>query len=54
MATIPFHLTSEALVRMKLNSYRRNDQMHLLDMIDVGVLDGSCCDRFQPVPFSLN
>lgn len=41
-------LTLKALVRMKLNSYRRKDQMHLLDMIDVGLLDESWCDRFPP------
>ena len=41
-------LTLEALVRMKLNSYRRKDQMHLLDMIDVGLLDATWCDRFPP------
>lgn len=38
-------LTLDALVRMKLNSFRRKDQMHLLDMIDVGLLDASWCDR---------
>lgn len=31
----------EALVRMKLTSYRRKDQVHLLDMIDVGLIDES-------------
>ena len=41
-------LTLEALVRMKLNSYRRKDQMHLLDMIDVELLDESWCARFSP------
>jgi hypothetical protein len=41
-------LKLESLVRMKLNSYRRKDQMHLLDMIDVGLLDASWCDRFPP------
>ena len=41
-------LKLEALVQMKLNSYRRKDQMHLLDMIDVGLLDASWCDRFPP------
>lgn len=29
----------EALVRMKLTSYRRKDQVHLLDLIDVGLVD---------------
>ena len=41
-------LSLEALVRMKLNSHRRKDQMHLLDMIDVGLLDASWCERFPP------
>jgi len=31
----------EALVRMKLTSYRRKDQVHLLDMINVELLDAS-------------
>ena len=35
----PFSVLSlEALVRMKLTSYRRKDQMHLLDLIDVGLV----------------
>ena len=29
----------EALVRMKLTSYRRKDQVHLLDMIDIELID---------------
>lgn len=29
----------EALVRMKLTSYRRKDQVHLADMIEVGLID---------------
>jgi hypothetical protein len=28
----------DALVRMKLTSFRRKDQMHLIDMIDVGLI----------------
>jgi hypothetical protein len=39
-------LTLEALVRMKLTSFRRKDQMHLLDMIDVGLIDASWKSRF--------
>ncbi|MEM9883010.1 MAG: hypothetical protein AAF800_08850 [Planctomycetota bacterium] len=35
----------EALVEMKLNSYRRKDQVHLLDMIDVGLIDTSWLGR---------
>ncbi|HLN32757.1 MAG TPA: nucleotidyltransferase family protein [Gemmataceae bacterium] len=34
-----------ALVRMKLTSFRRKDQMHLLDMIDVGLIDETWCER---------
>jgi hypothetical protein len=34
-------LTLEALVRMKLTSFRRKDQMHLLDLIGVGLLDAA-------------
>lgn len=35
----------EALVRMKLISYRRKDQVHLLDMLGVGLIDASWCAR---------
>ncbi|MBI4579824.1 MAG: hypothetical protein HY718_08985 [Planctomycetes bacterium] len=38
----------EALVRMKLTSFRRKDQMHILDFIDVGLVDASWCDRLPP------
>jgi hypothetical protein len=31
----------DALVRMKLNSFRDKDRMHLRDMIDVGLVDES-------------
>lgn len=41
-------LRLEALVRMKLVANRRKDQMHLLDMIDVGLIDQSWCGRFPP------
>mgnify|MGYP002634431098 CR=1 FL=1 len=41
-------LKLEALVRMKLTSFRRKDQMHLLDMIDVELIDASWRDRFPP------
>lgn len=36
----------ETLVRMKLNSFRRKDQVHLQDMISVGLIDQSWLDRF--------
>lgn len=43
--TLPF----ERLVAMKLTSYRRKDQVHLLDMISIGLLDESWLERFSPV-----
>jgi hypothetical protein len=36
----------ESLVRMKLTSYRRKDQVHLLDMISVGLIDATWPSRF--------
>jgi hypothetical protein len=41
-------LALEALVRMKLTSFRRKDQMHLLDLLEVGLIDPTWCQRFQP------
>lgn len=41
-------LTLEALVRMKLTSYRRKDQVHIQDMIDVGLVDVTWPAKFQP------
>jgi hypothetical protein len=38
----------EALVRMKLTSYRLKDQVHLLDLIDVGLVDASWPSKFVP------
>jgi hypothetical protein len=38
----------EALVRMKLLSNRRKDQVHLLDMIGVGLIDATWPARFAP------
>jgi hypothetical protein len=37
-----------ALVRMKLLAYRRKDQVHLLDMIGVGLIDATWPARFPP------
>jgi hypothetical protein len=45
--TIPF----ESLVRMKLNSFRRTDQVHLGDLIEVGLIDRSWLSKF-PEPLS--
>ena len=41
-------LTLEALVRMKLTSFRLKDQVHLQDLRDVGLIDTSWYDRFSP------
>ena len=38
--------TLEALVRMKLTSFRLKDQVHLLDLLEVGLIDASWCHRF--------
>lgn len=40
----------DALITMKLTSNRRKDQVHLLDMIEIGMLDESWLER---VPVSL-
>jgi hypothetical protein len=40
--------TLPALVRMKLTSYRRKDQVHLLDLIGVGLIDATWPARFPP------
>jgi hypothetical protein len=43
----PFHVVDlEPLVRMKLTSYRLKDRVHLLDMINVGLIDSSWTARF--------
>ena len=41
--------TLEALVRMKLTSFRLKEQVHLLDLLDVGLVDSSWGDRL-PAP----
>ncbi len=38
--------TLDALVRMKLTSFRLKDQVHLLDLLEVGLIDESWCGRF--------
>jgi hypothetical protein len=38
----------EALVRMKLMANRRKDQVHLLDLIGVGLIDATWPARFPP------
>jgi hypothetical protein len=42
------YLPLEALVRMKLTSFLRKDQVHLLDMIEVGLIDATWPARFSP------
>lgn len=42
------HLTLDALVRMKLTSYRDKDRTHLRDLIEVGLIDGTWPARFPP------
>ena len=38
----------EALVRIKLTAFRRKDQVHLLDMIGVGLIDRAWIGRLEP------
>jgi hypothetical protein len=40
--------TLDALVRMKLTSFRLKDKVHLLDMLEVGLINESWCSRFPP------
>jgi hypothetical protein len=41
-------LPLEPLVRMKLTSFRRQDQVHVQDMISVGLIDETWLDRLSP------
>lgn len=36
----------ETLVRMKLNAFRRKDQVHLLDMLSLGMIDAAWLDKY--------
>ena len=40
--------TLDALVRMKLTSFRLKDKVHLLDMLDVGLIDEQWCEQLPP------
>jgi len=42
-------LALEPLVTMKLTSFRRKDQVHLLDLIEVGLVDRAWLDRLPPL-----
>ena len=44
-------LALEPLVRMKLTSFRLKDRVHLQDLVRVGLVDQSWCERF-PQPLS--
>jgi len=39
-------LDLEALVRIKLTSFRDKDRTHLRDLLDVGLIDGNWCWRY--------
>jgi hypothetical protein len=41
-------LALDSLVRMKLTSFRRKDQVHLLDLIEVGLLKEGDLSKFPP------
>ena len=41
-------LALEALVQIKLTAFRRKDQVHLLDMIGVGIIDASWVAKYTP------
>ncbi len=41
-------LSLASLVRMKLNVFLRKDQMHLIDMLDVGLIDASWVHDLPP------
>ena len=41
-------LSLEALVRIKLTAFRDKDRVHLRDLIDVGLVDGTWPARFPP------
>ena len=42
-------LDLEALVRMKLTSFRRKDQVHIQDLMGIGLVDASWLTRFPPI-----
>ena len=42
------HISLEALVRMKLTSFRDMDRVHLRDLADVGLIDSTWPARFPP------
>ena len=44
----PRVLGLEALVRMKLTSHELKDRVHLLDLLEVGLIDATWCQKFPP------
>jgi hypothetical protein len=42
------HLNLEALVRMKLTSFRDKDRTHLRDFLEVGLIDASWPAKYRP------
>ena len=42
-------LPLEELLRMKLTSNRRKDQVHVEDFLDIGLIDQSWCKKLPPV-----
>ena len=47
--TVEFSLlTLDALVLMKLTSFRDKDRVHLRDLVDVGLIDESWLERIEP------
>jgi hypothetical protein len=41
-------ISQEALVQIKLTAFRLKDQVHLVDMLELGLIDESWCDRLHP------
>jgi hypothetical protein len=42
-------LPLERLVTMKLTSFRRKDQVHIQDMISLGLIDQTWVEKYSPV-----
>ena len=41
-------LSLQALVQIKLTAFRIKDRMHLIDLLDIGLIDASWKDRYPP------
>ena len=42
-------LDLEALVQIKLTAYRDKDRTHLRDLLEVGLIDSTWCEKFPPL-----